>query len=106
MPSNTKINPREHAKAFTLRSEKKLIVPTHMVAEKENEPKLVLNEMDSLKEDESKKEENEEKNSFSPPYKPPIPYPRRLHKGSRRSNTLNFSTFLSNYILIYHLLVF
>lgn len=60
LPSNTKENPREHAKAVTLRSGKELTIPTPMVMEKEKEPEKVPHEAGSPKEEEERKKDDKE----------------------------------------------
>lgn len=70
MLRNIEKNPREHAKAVTLRSGKELASPTPMVVETEK----VSEEVDFLKEEEIKSDGKEVKKPSLPTYKPPIRY--------------------------------
>ncbi|XP_048231771.1 uncharacterized protein LOC125370428 [Ricinus communis] len=81
LPSNTESNPREHAKAITLRSGKELPSPS-MPFTNDDSDVLVDESKEEDKPEEKGKEAVEEKEDSKKiplrPYQPPIPYPAKL----------------------------
>ncbi|XP_022865871.1 uncharacterized protein LOC111385680 [Olea europaea var. sylvestris] len=88
LPSNTEINPKEHAKAITTRSGVQLPEPhvTSSGANKESTPTLeeeIVEQTDNATGDEvkrnSKTSQGKNTNPVNP-HEPPIPFPQRLRK--------------------------
>ncbi|KAJ9180990.1 hypothetical protein P3X46_009167 [Hevea brasiliensis] len=80
LPSKPNMNPREHCKAFTLRSGRTLVQPEEEPIEETLEKSESQAEK---KEEEAKKDQEEEvgkKKKLPEPYQPPLPFPWRFQK--------------------------
>ncbi|XP_027166478.1 uncharacterized protein LOC113766490 [Coffea eugenioides] len=97
LPRKTEVNPREHVKAITLRSGKKLGEPPVVESGKEFE-RRENKQLNELEEDnkkikgKEKMEENEPQMGYTTPIPPPMPFPQRL-KPSR--NDKEFEKFVN-----------
>lgn len=88
LPSNTEVNPREHAKAITTRSGVQL-PEIHIKKPVTNEESVLTSDEEQVEQTELTPEENAKMSSDTPrvkatapvnPYEPPIPFPQRLKK--------------------------
>lgn len=88
LPSNTEVNPREHAKAITTRSGVQL-PKIHVKRSVTNKETVPTSDEEQLEQTEHTPEESAKKSSDTPrvktttlvnPYEPPIPFPQRLKK--------------------------
>ena len=79
LPSNTETNPREHVRAVTLKSEKKLKEPNESKVYKKNEKEDVPNK-ETLRDEETKskkkgKTKSKEEKEIVKPYVPLLSFP-------------------------------
>ncbi|XP_022887565.1 uncharacterized protein LOC111403337 [Olea europaea var. sylvestris] len=94
LPSNTEINPKEHAKAITTRSEVQLpeIYVKRLVASKESAPTSddeIMEQTEQIIGDVVKKNSNTSRGTAAipiNPHEPPIPFPQRLKSRNWISN--------------------
>ena len=103
LSSNTVTNPKDHAKAISLRSGQTYEEPK--VKEAESEMKEV-EQVEKTKENErvskSKRSNEVSFETYSPSiYDPPIPFPQRLRKNNVDDQFSKFLSILSNCILIF-----
>ncbi|XP_048231232.1 uncharacterized protein LOC125370274 [Ricinus communis] len=83
LPSNTESNPREHAKAITLRSGKELTSSFKPFANKDSNVQVDESEKKDKPEEKEKgavEEKEDSKKIPLRPYQPPIPYPAKLRQ--------------------------
>ncbi|XP_048230973.1 uncharacterized protein LOC125370199 [Ricinus communis] len=81
LPSNTESNPREHAKAITLRSGKKLTSSSKPFANNDSNVQVDESKKKDKPEEKEKgavEEKEDSKKIPLRPYQPPIPYPAKL----------------------------